>query len=60
MFFYTVGQKLTGEHLEQWTTGSVSPATGIEVGEATGQAAGPTYREQQRKADPAPRVAGRR
>ena len=27
--------------------------SGIEVGEATGQAAGPTYRAQQRKADPA-------
>lgn len=53
-FFYTVGQKLTGEHLEQWTKKfGLGTATGIEVGEATGQAAGPTYREQQRKADPA-------
>ena len=53
-FFYTVGQKLTGEHLEQWTKKfGLGSLTGIEVGEATGQAAGPTYREQQRKADPA-------
>ena len=53
-FFYTVGQKLTGEHLEQWTKKfGLGTATGIEVGETTGQAAGPTYREQQRKADPA-------
>lgn len=53
-FFYTVGQKLTGEHLEQWTKKfGLGTATGIEVGETTGQAAGPTYRDQQRKADPA-------
>lgn len=35
-FFYTVGQKLTGEHLEQWTKKfGLGTATGIEVGEAT-------------------------
>lgn len=53
-FFYTVGQKLTvstsSSGLRSFGLGT---ATGIEVGEATGQAAGPTYRAQQRKADPA-------
>ena len=32
-FFYTVGQKLTGQHLEQWTKKfGLGTATGIEVG----------------------------
>ena len=55
-FFYTVGQKLTGAHLEQWSKRfGLGNVTGIEIGETSGHAAGPTYREQQRKADPAVR-----
>ncbi len=53
-FFYTVGQKLTGAHLEQWSKRfGLGNVTGIEIGESAGQTAGPTYREAQRKADPA-------
>ena len=52
-FFYNVGVLLTGERLEQWCERfGLGEATGIEIGEATGHAAGPTYREIMRKADP--------
>lgn len=52
-FFYNVGVLLTGERLEQWCERfGLGEATGIEIGEATGHAAGPTYREMMRKADP--------
>ena len=52
-FFSNVGVLLTGERLEQWCERfGLGEATGIEFGEATGHAAGPTYREIMRKADP--------
>lgn len=52
-FFYNVGVLLTGERLEQWCERfGLGEATGIEIGEATGHAAGPTYRAAMRQADP--------
>lgn len=53
VYFYNVGQKLTGAHLEQWCDRfGLGNVTGIEIGESAGQAAGPTEREQHRKTDP--------
>ena len=52
-FFYNVGQRLTGEHLEDWCDRfGLGNVTGIEIDESTGHAAGPTYRDIMRKADP--------
>lgn len=52
-FFYNVGQRLTGERLEKWCEMfGLGEATGIEIGEETGHAAGPTYREIMRAANP--------
>lgn len=52
-FFYNVGQRLTGEHLEKWCASfGLGKATGIEIGEESGHAAGPTYRAAMRKNDP--------
>ena len=52
-FFYTVGRELTGKRLEQWDAKfGLGMLTGIEVDEAAGRAAGPTYREQMVAADP--------
>nr|WP_300185354.1 penicillin-binding transpeptidase domain-containing protein [uncultured Agathobaculum sp.] len=53
VFFYNVGQALTGEHLEQWCDRfGLGNVTGIEIGERAGQAAGPIEREANRKNDP--------
>lgn len=53
VFFYNVGQALTGEHLEQWCDRfGLGNVTGIEIGERAGQAAGPTERDANRKNDP--------
>ena len=55
-FFYTVGQKLTGEHLEKWSERfGLGVVTGIGIGERSGHAAGPTYRAEMKKADPSTR-----
>ena len=52
-FFYNVGQRLTGEHLEDWCDRfGLGNVTGIEIDESAGHAAGPTYRDIMRKADP--------
>ena len=52
-YFYNVGLLLTGAHLEQWCDRfGLGNVTGIEIGERAGHAAGPTYREEQRKTDP--------
>lgn len=52
-FFYNVGVLLTGEHLENWAARfGLGEPTGIEIGEETGHAAGPTYRAQVRESDP--------
>ena len=60
-FFYTVGQKLTGEHLEQWTKKfGLGTATGIErrrSAPVTPQAR--PIVSSMRKADPAIARAGR-
>lgn len=54
VFFYNVGKELTGARLEQWCgLFGLGKATGIEVGESSGHAAGPTYRELMVAADPA-------
>lgn len=53
-FFYNVGMLLTGERLEQWCARfGLGEATGIEIGESTGHAAGPTTREILRASNPA-------
>ena len=53
VFFYHVGQALTGEHLEQWCDRfGLGNVTGIEIGESAGQAAGPKERDANRKNDP--------
>lgn len=53
VFFYNVGQALTGEHLEQWCDRfGLGNVTGIEIGERAGQAAGPKERDANRKNDP--------
>lgn len=53
VFFYNVGQRLTGAHLEQWCDKfGLGNVTGIEIGESAGQAAGPTERDANRKNDP--------
>lgn len=53
-FFYNVGILLTGERLEQWCARfGLGEATGIEIGESTGHAAGPTTREILRASNPA-------
>ena len=55
-FFYTVGQKLTGAHLEKWSERfGLGVVTGIGIGERSGHAAGPTYRAEMKKADPSTR-----
>ena len=55
-FFYTVGQKLTGAHLEKWSERfGLGTVTGIGIGERSGHAAGPTYRAEMKKADPSTR-----
>ncbi len=52
-FFYTVGQMLTGAKLEGWAARyGLGALTGIEIGERSGNAAGPTYRKQMVEADP--------
>lgn len=52
-FFYNVGQRLTGEHLEDWCDRfGLGNVTGIEIDESAGHAAGPTYRDIMRKGDP--------
>lgn len=52
-FFYNVGKELTGKRLEQWDAKfGLGMLTGIEIEEAAGRAAGPTYREQMVAADP--------
>jgi len=44
-FFYTVGRDLTGAHLEKWCEKfGLGQITGIETGESSGHAAGPTFR----------------
>lgn len=44
-FFYTVGRDLTGAHLEKWCEKfGLGQITGIEIGENSGHAAGPTFR----------------
>ena len=54
-FFYTVGQKLTGAHLEKWSERfGLGVVTGIGIGERSGHA-GPTYRAEMKKADPSTR-----
>lgn len=46
-FFYTVGKELTGTRLEKWCDRfGLGKVTGIEIGEYSGHAAGPTFREQ--------------
>lgn len=53
VFFYNVGQQLTGAHLENWCDRfGLGNVTGIEIGDVAGQAAGPTEREAARKVDP--------
>ena len=52
-FFYNVGERLTGERLEDWCDRfGLGNVTGIEIGEEPGHAAGPTYRDVMRAADP--------
>ena len=52
-FFYTVGQRLTGERLEQWDARfGLGQPTGIELYEEAGRAAGPTYRKKMVEANP--------
>nr|WP_297171284.1 penicillin-binding transpeptidase domain-containing protein [uncultured Agathobaculum sp.] len=52
-FFYHVGVLLGGARLEQWCADfGLGQATGIEIGESSGHAAGPTYRAVMRQADP--------
>ncbi|MDO4270525.1 MAG: penicillin-binding transpeptidase domain-containing protein [Eubacteriales bacterium] len=53
VFFYNVGKELTGARLEKWCDRfGLGNVTGIEIGESSGHAAGPTYREKQIEADP--------
>lgn len=53
VFFYNVGKELTGARLEKWCEKfGLGTVTGIEVGEAAGRAAGPTYRQLMIDADP--------
>lgn len=53
VFFYNVGQQLTGAHLENWCDKfGLGNVTGVEIAEYAGQAAGPTEREANRKNDP--------
>ena len=55
-FFYNVGVLLGGERLEQWCASfGLGEATGIEIGESVGHAAGPTYRALVRENDPSQR-----
>lgn len=53
VFFYNVGQQLTGAHLENWCDKfGLGNVTGVEIAEYAGQAAGPTERAANRKKDP--------
>lgn len=53
VFFYNVGKILTGERLEKWAEQfGLGKSTGIEIGEVSGHAAGPTYRKKMVDADP--------
>lgn len=53
VFFYNVGQQLTGAHLENWCDKfGLGNVTGVEIAEYAGQAAGPTERAANRKNDP--------
>lgn len=53
VFFYNVGQQLTGAYLENWCDKfGLGNVTGVEIAEYAGQAAGPTERAANRKKDP--------
>lgn len=53
VFFYNVGQQLTGAHLENWCDKfGLGNVTGVEIAEDAGQAAGPTERAANRKKNP--------
>jgi len=53
VFFYNVGRILTGERLEKWCKKfGLGEYTGIQIGEAKGHAAGPTYRKEMKDMNP--------
>lgn len=53
VYFYNVGKMLTGAHLENWCARfGLGKSTGIEIGDVSGQAAGPVTRARMVENDP--------